>query len=252
MRKSIWILLLAMWCLQSCTTGGGKITRTDVTPARPLPLGLSNREYAQKLSQDGWPVDLLNTAARASYLNDEEKNLVLAMNLIRHNPGLYADLYVSQYIGYFSGKLLNYPGRISILTQEGVAPARELYQELKKAKPSELFFPSQKLSLAARSHALYQSRTGQTGHGGQGGMRARIEREGKWRGSIGENIAYGNWSAHDAIMGLMIDDGVPDRGHRKNMLNSSFRVVGVAIAPHPKFDGGVYVINYAVGFEDVD
>jgi uncharacterized protein YkwD len=83
-------------------------------------------------------------------------------------------------------------------------------------------------------------------------MRARIERQGKWEKLIGENIAYGNWSAHDAILGLMIDDGVPGRGHRINIMTGEFRVLGVATPFTPQFEGGVYVIKYAGGFEDVN
>ncbi len=211
---------------------------------------MSNDDYVARLKDDGWPVDSLNTAATASYLSDEEKNMILAMNLIRCNPSRYADLYVQEVIGYYRGMEFHYPGLgYILLTREGVAPARELYQELKQASPNPIFYPSEGLSKAARSHASYQSRNGQTGHEGQGGMRARIERQGIWIESIAENISYGPSSAHLAILGLMIDDGVPDRGHRKNMLNEVLKVAGVAWDRHPHYPGGVYVIKHAGGFE---
>ncbi len=229
------------------------VPETGVSTSSAADPGLSNREYANRLRNDGWPVEILNTAAQANYLKDVEKNMVLAHNLIRYDPEKYADLYVSEYMTYFQGREFHYPGSdVIILTSEGLRAVRELHRELKKAEPLPLMFPSKKLSRAAASHAEYQSRNGEMGHSGQGGMRARIEREGKWQKVIGENIAYGNWSAHDAIIGLMIDDNVPDRGHRINILSEAFRVMGVAHRTHPEFEGGVYVIKYAGGFEDVE
>lgn len=212
---------------------------------------LSNAAYAAVLADAGWPVEILNTAAEANYLSDEEMNLILAMNLIRHDPGKYADMFVTPAISYYRGREYHFPGRQEILlTREGAAPAMELYRELKDASPLPLFHPSEGMSRAAASHAGEQSRSGRIGHAGQGGMRARIEREGRWSGQIAENIAYNSPSAHEAVLGLMIDDGVPDRGHRINILKKNMKYVGVAWATHPRFTGGVYVIKYAEEFRD--
>ncbi len=225
-------------------------------PARDVRAGdsgLTNQEYAERLKQDGWPAEKLNTAAGANYLSDTEKNVVLVHNLIRHDPVKYADLYVAEHKKFYSGKELRHPGvEYIILTHEGVLPAEELYSELQSTEPLPLFYVSEKLSAAASSHAEYQSRTGETGHGGQGGLQARIEREGEWKYTIGENITYGRWSGHSAVLGLMVDDGVPGRGHRINILNEDFRVLGVASESHPVYQGDVYVIKYAGDFEDVE
>lgn len=48
----------------------------------------------------------------------------------------------------------------------------------------------------------------------------------------GENIECGGESGEEIIMNLMIDDGVPDRGHRKNIFEPNFRLVGVGCSPH--------------------
>lgn len=238
-----WLCLLPSGCLLA----GNSDARTTIPP-HPI----SNKDYAALLEADGWPADLLNTAADAAYLSHKEKNMILASNLIRYDPKKYDDLYVQAFISFFRGKDLHIPGLDHILlTHEGPAPAVELSQELKATMPLPLLTPSEGLSRAAKSHAAFQGRNGQTGHGGQGGTRARIEREGQWLKRIAENIAYGNPSAHHAILMLMIDDGVPDRGHRKTMLHPDFKVVGVAWNTHPRYDGGIYVIKYASGFTDL-
>lgn len=43
----------------------------------------------------------------------------------------------------------------------------------------------------------------------------------------GENIAYGMLSARAAIVQLIVDDGVPDRGHRTNIFRH-YTQVGIA------------------------
>ncbi len=251
--KVLFFIFFIFFIVTSCgLLTGFPVNTESASEVRAGDSAQTNMQYVERLNQDGWPAEKLNTAKNADYLTDIEKNMVLAHNLIRYNPERYADLYVTEYIEYYQGREFHYPGHdVIMMTREGVSPARELYRELSRTEPLPLLYPSEKLSAAARSHAEYQGQTGETGHDGQGGMLARIEREGEWENTIGENIAYGNWSAHDAIMGLMIDDGVPDRGHRINILEEDFRVIGVAHDFHPQFEGGVYVINYAGGFEDV-
>jgi uncharacterized protein YkwD len=78
-------------------------------------------------------------------------------------------------------------------------------------------------------------------------MRERIERHGKWKMLIGENIGYGHNNPRNLVMQLIIDDGVSNRGHRKNTFNTSFNNAGVACGPHPRFES-MCVIDFAGGF----
>ncbi len=230
--------------LDDITSGASRVMAGDP--------GLTNQQYAERLYKDGWPVDSLNTAANIDFLSDVEKNIVLAHNLVRFDPGNYAELYVAEYISYYRFASFNYPGMNAVFfTLEGINLAIDLYRELKTINPLPLLYPSKKLSEAARNHARYQMKTGQIGHGGRGGTIARVESMGIWDRVVVENISYGNWSGHDAVLALLIDDGVPDRGHRKNILLEDIKAIGVGQSVHPMFRGGVYVMKYTGGFEDV-
>ncbi len=209
--------------------------------------GFSNAEYETYLAEDGWPAEKLNTGKDADYLTDDEKNLILAMNLTRHNPPKYAKLYVYPRLQYFDNTLFLFPGKTPQRTREGIEAVRELYREYLETDPLPLFYPSEGLSKASEGHAKYMKKTGATSHEGGGGMSARVSRHGQWVSGLSENLHWGTTNAHEAIMSLMIDDGVKNRGHRMNQMDPSYRKVGVAIEEHPQMRRS-YVINFAVDF----
>lgn len=214
--------------------------------------GLNNAEYARRLAADGWPVDSLNTAKKVDYLDDDEKNLILAHNLVRYNPAKFAELYVTEYISYFRGHKFHYPGlRTIMITHEGSRPAADLYRQLLRTEPLQTLYPSRGLTQSAELYIEYLTEHNERGHDGLGGLGSRVSRFGFWRHKIGENISYGNFSPHDALLFLLIDDQVLDRSHRKVILNPEFRYIGTAKGTHPSFPTGFsYVINYADFFTE--
>lgn len=193
----------------------------------------------------------LNTAANASYLSPLEKEIVYEINLFRSNPAQYAEKYISPLTTRYKNKILSYPGDIPIKTVEGVSALHECVHELKKMKPLPLVFPDDKLTRAANDHVADQSQTGKTGHvgGDNSNLRARIERHGKWEKQIAENIAYGNTSARQVIVFLLIDDNVQSRGHRKTFLNPNLKMVGISCGKHPEYQT-MCVMDFAAGMKD--
>jgi uncharacterized protein YkwD len=93
------------------------------------------------------------------------------------------------------------------------------------------------LSEAARLHVAAQGPTGAIGHDGSAGdPRARIAKLGSTDGAYGENIAYGQSDAREVVIQLLVDYGVPGRGHRENILHAGFALVGVASGAHAAYD----------------
>ena len=72
----------------------------------------------------------------------------------------------------------------------------------------------------------------------------RAERRGRWVSGMAENIAYGENPARDVVIQLLVDDGVPDRGHRNNILAGNWGVEGVACGSHRDYRQ-ICVMNYA-------
>jgi uncharacterized protein YkwD len=179
------------------------------------------------------------------YLSGVENEVISEMNLARSNPAQYAK-HLEELKQFYSGNLLKLPGQVPVLTREGVKAVKEAILYLKSAAALPELRASEGLSKAAKDHVIDQSRSGKTGHTGQDGSQPhqRMERYGSWQGISGENIAYGDHNARMIVMQLIIDDGVPDRGHRENIFNSRFRVAGVAIGSHPVYQT-ICVITYA-------
>jgi len=202
---------------------------------------------------DSWADSVCDTGRNCSWLTDAEKDIIREHNRLRVDPARYAEEVIKPIIGFYEGILLKRPGEIAIRTHEGVGAAQECYQALKAARPAPALVPSKGITLAARDHAADQSRTGRTGHDGSDGsqMHTRIQRYGSGN-TYGENISYGRYQKEIGkriISQLLIDDGVPSRGHRVNILRESFFSVGVAINTHPNY-GMICVLDYAGQFTD--
>lgn len=95
--------------------------------------------------------------------------------------------------------------------------------------------PDPALDEAALSHAKYQSRAGGIGHAGPGGetLGQRLRRYGAFSSLMGEDIAYGYSDPRDVVRQLIVDSGVPNRGHRANIFNPAYRAAGVGCGFHP-------------------
>ena len=74
-----------------------------------------------------------------------------------------------------------------------------------------------------------------------------MERYGKPVSTYGENLSYGQKDGTDVVMQLIIDDGVASRGHRTNIFNQAFKVMGCFSGDHKQYDT-MTTIDYAGGF----
>jgi uncharacterized protein YkwD len=179
-----------------------------------------------------------------------EQGITKEVNLARTNPGAYSDWLKGQR-AHYQGTQLRRPGETPIRTKEGLAAMDEAIRWLEKQRPVGALRLSKGLSLAARDLVAAQGAAGGFGHTGPDGSSPsdRIERHGRWESVLGENIAYGQRTARDVVAAFIVDDGVPGRGHRKNLFNAAFHVMGVDCGPHATY-GVTCAITFAGGFRD--
>jgi uncharacterized protein YkwD len=153
---------------------------------------------------------------------------------------------------HYNNKNYSVPGQITIITAEGAAAVNDCISVLSKAQSAGILNPEKGLSLAAKDHASDQGGTGQTGHigGDRSTPDVRMKRYGGFTGlwSWGENISYGEASGRDIVCGLLIDDGVPSRDHRVNILKAAFTQTGAGYGAHKQYRTAC-VIEYANGYK---
>ncbi|MGE5856528.1 MAG: CAP domain-containing protein [Syntrophaceae bacterium] len=179
-----------------------------------------------------------------------EEGIVKEVNLARTDPGAYASWLRGQR-QYYRGNQLRRPGEVPVRTKEGLAAVNEAIRWLEKQRPVGALGTSRGLSLAARDLVAPQGASGGFGHTAPDGSTpsARIERHGQWESVIGENVAYGQRTARDVVAAFIVDDGVPGRGHRTNLFNAAFHVMGVDCGPHSTY-GTTCAITFAGGFRE--
>jgi uncharacterized protein YkwD len=213
-----------------------------IRPLRALPavllvLGLQARNAAPV------PARVPSTA--------EEQAVVREITKIRRFPKEYAK-YLRALGTHFQGNLWRLREHVPIRTEEGRAAVLEAADFLEKVEPIPgVVAFSEGLHDAARDHVLDQGPTGQTGHSGSDGSRPRqrMEAHGEPGSLAGEVINYGKESARMTVIMLVIDDGVPDRGHRKCIFDKSFQVAGAAIGGHKEY-GEMTVVDLADTFQE--
>ena len=263
--KTIGLIIIICFAIVSCETFGINLenilsssqpnsssntsqNRTTAAPGQPARNDPNRRADPDAAN---WDIPTLDTAANADYLTGIEKDVILEMNKVRTNPKKYAELYIQPRLRYYSGKNYSVPGQITIVTQEGATAVNGCITALNRANSVGILTPESGLSLAAKDHVTDQSRTGQTGHNGsdRSTPETRMKRYGVFSGSwtLGENIAYGDTTGREIVCSLLIDDGVPNRGHRTNIMNRAFTQTGVGFGTHTQYRTSC-TIDYANGY----
>lgn len=164
--------------------------------------------------------------------------MVSELNRARTNPAAYARS-IERLIPDYNGTLLKRSdAAVPVRTIEGASAAREAIAALRAERPVAAVASSSALADAARDLAVDQSRTGRVGHTGSDGSTplTRIARYGRWSITTNESVGYGPFvHGRDVVQDLIIDDGVRDRGHRRNIYDPTARLVGVACRSHPVY-----------------
>jgi uncharacterized protein YkwD len=221
--KSILLSLLFIWPI--LLTAKSKPQQVTMLP--PARAGWTMEELA-----------LANTAKDVDYLSNEEKNIIFYMNLARMDGTRFFNTYFQDFVNANNLKMRRYSNYNELKVNRYDAYYRGLEQDLKRAKNLGLLYPDETLTYVSDQHGSDMNRHNIIGHVSSDGrtMVNRIEKYYKNRG-MAENLAFGFSGGLDIVSMLLLDTGIPDVGHRRNILNTTLglNLVGVSIQPHPHY-----------------
>lgn len=187
----------------------------------------------------GLPVVLALAAAvlipNLALAGDFDDEVLAEMNFARAHPAAYARELRDE---------SRRDDRYSSLAYEDRDAVEEAIDFLMRQPPLAPLQPDDRLAAAARAHTSAQGPRGELGHGAPGSLGQRLQKNGLWAGLAAEDISYGHDTARDVVRQLIIDSGVPNRGHRNNIFGRAYQMAGVGCGAHSVY-GSMCVIDFA-------
>jgi hypothetical protein len=177
---------------------------------------------------------LMLSAPCAARAGDFENEVMQELNRVRADPA------------GFARDLRRERDQTGVVLDERRDPRAfaEAIDFLMRQRPLPPLQPDERLAAAASEFARAQGPTGAIGHGASGNLSRRIQNRGVWAGVAGETISYGQPTPRMVVAQLVVDFGVPDRGHREVIFDSGFQAAGVGCGSHAAH-GEMCVIDFA-------
>ena len=177
---------------------------------------------------------LFSTLASVAFADGLDDAVLAEINFARANPADYARELRRQAVSIQRG---DYSGDDPEAVEEAI-------DFLQRQRPLPALTWDDRIAVAAREHTRAQGPRGDVGHGAAGGLGRRLQGAGVWAGMSAENISYGYDDARDVVRQLIIDSGVPTRGHRHNIFGAGYQLAGVSCGSHRAY-GAMCTIDFA-------
>jgi hypothetical protein len=125
----------------------------------------------------------------------------------------------------------------NITTKEGDKPIIELLEWIPKLKEAGVAIPpftwKDQLQAAAKEYVEELDKKGEIVYTNTAeSVAKRLLKQGKLIGNYGENVVFFAEEAIDIVLEVIIDDGYPGRGHRKNIFSPKFKEFGCYTGEH--------------------
>ena len=147
------------------------------------------------------------------------QEMIDEINLLRQNPSGYVP-YVQEYIMSMEKEIQKDPSMANMYLDE-ISTAYELIKTLRITDPLSTLRPHEGVYDAAKIHGQDLRKNTQFGHIGSDGSYPwdRIIKAAPDLSDGNENLVGGPYEVRQAVILLLVDAGIPDRGHRKTLLN---------------------------------
>lgn len=178
---------------------------------------LQDKPFVYKAPVDSALYKLLSTDKNFTLLSKEQQQMYYWTNVFRKDPNKFFTDVIQEFTRQFP---------------EAKSPElTSLQRDLKKVKTLPVLFPDQGLLGMSKTHSAdLAKRGGIISHKSSSGKDfvSRIKEAGQYRCGA-ENIFSGSPDYLEALIALLIDRGVADKGHRVNLLDPRFERMGVSV-----------------------
>jgi Cysteine-rich secretory protein family len=190
---------------------------------------LEEKPFTLNLTRNIAIDSFLTQSTSLKSFSSEEQAVFYWVNLLRIDPSGFKYQVILPFLSTFPEANTNY--------------AKSLLQDLDKQLPLQLIEPSSFLGKETSEHAkdlaLKQKAISHSSSDGRS-FQQRMN-DAHLSKCAGENILEGKKDALKAIIMLLIDQGVPDKGHRKALLNPDFNLMACTITPKKNSENFIHV-----------
>jgi uncharacterized protein YkwD len=209
-KSSLFKVSISLLVLIICPS----IIHSQIVTATPISDRFKseiNVNHTEIIAQNSSRIDTekIYTNNSQNYSN-LEREILSQINRSRTDPSGYAN-WLESMKKYFNGSSYTLPGENSVRSNKGLEALNEAIAFLKTLKPLEALNISEELNNNANNRIALK--TNPTNNNPI---------------SEDENITYGKQTAEAIVMQLIMDDGVADRHHRRNILNNNAKTTGIA------------------------
>ncbi len=200
--KKLVLLILSLYSLQGYSQGI---------------LTLQDKPFQFKHVYDKVLLHQLEANSFYTGLTVNEKDLFYWTNYFRQNPKRFYDQVVQEFLKQFPEAKSSY--------------SKSLEADIRKAPAIlPLFIPDNGLLKTSSEHAKDLVKRGNIiSHSSSNGktFSQRLQEAGRYTCGA-ENVYIGSNKALESLITLLIDNGVPDKGHRMNLLDPRYGRMGVS------------------------
>ncbi|MFT3703590.1 MAG: CAP domain-containing protein [Agriterribacter sp.] len=178
-------------------------------------ITFSDKPFVMETEKDTALQHFLVSNGAYTSLNKDEQEVVYWINYVRLKPQEFASTILTPFLQQFPETKSSY--------------TKSLLSELKNMAPVQVLTPFEKLNQTSLGHAKDLGSKGlDISHSSSSGLsfQQRMNAAGFVQ-CVSENIYEGRLSPLESVIFLLIDHGVKNLGHRRNMLDSKVKKIGV-------------------------
>lgn len=164
----------------------------------------------------------IDTAQDAAFMSEKAREMIKEINLVRANPRAYV-----QEVQAYREDIKNIEFSDPNYGKEQVRAIDDLIRELQIMSPMPTLQPRLTLHKTAQKHGLELLANNTPTHVGVDGSYPwdRITRDDPTLEDGNENLIGGSENVRESLMLLLVDAGVQGYGHRRNILNPTWKYV---------------------------